>query len=260
MSTIIDLPYYFSIHDKHILEDEKRNFFGLLDIKQNRFYVLHRNHSLLKFLQIMLLKNFYAYSIVNFKHFNFDKHKDIDNHDCSDWGSTSSMIETLELEANTVLNGVELTKERICSLALFDVELQKKIFLIMDILTKLDNLFKKIQNYETDINKSTQDGHEELKTYFEIICPNDKNIINFINKEQAQIQTKLLTLKAYWGRILLFFYNIDLRNTPTDELLALLRIHIEMPTFELEQFHRLYKHPHNAYAQLCEILNMKPRY
>ena len=64
MTEIIKSPYYFSVYSD--IETD-HNFYGLLDIKQNCFYMLHRNHSLLKFLQLMLLKNFYTFFIFDLK-------------------------------------------------------------------------------------------------------------------------------------------------------------------------------------------------
>jgi len=260
MTKIIESPYYFSVYDNNLLNNEKYNFYGLLDIKQNRFYILHRKHSLLKFLQILLLKNFYPYSIVNFKYFNVETHKNIDNHDCINWGGTSNMTTTLELESNISIDGAKLIKEDSSQLKYSDFELQEKIFFIMNILNKLDNFFKKIQDYEVDITKSMYDGYDELKKYLEIICPNDKNIADFINKEREQTQTKSLTLDLYRNKLFLFFYNIDLRNNSIESILDLLKKHIQMPEFELEHFKRLYQHPHNALEELYRILGTNNKY
>jgi len=260
MTEIIESPYYFSIYSDNLSNNEKYDFYGLLDIKQNRFYILHRKHSLLKFLQVLLLKNFYAYSIVNFKYFNIDAHKNIDNHDCINWGGTASMTTNLELESNISIKGTKLMKEESSQLTYSSIELQEKIFFIMNILNKLDIFFKKMQDYETDITKPIYDGYNELKKYLEIICPNDKNIVNFINKEQEQTQTKSLILDTYWNRLLLFFYNVDLRNNSTESLLELLKKHIQMPEFELEHFKRLYQHPHNALEELHKILGITSKY
>jgi hypothetical protein len=256
MSKITDLPYYFSVQNSSTSEDLKNNFFGLLDIKQNRFYILHRNHSLLKFLQIMLIKNFYTFSIISFAHFNFTAHRDIDNHDCSDWGSTPNTVETLELEVDTLQDGVKLIKEDAASLTPADVRLQKNMLLVMYILTNLDNLFKKIRDYETERKKSACDGHSELKRYFRIICPNDKNIDNFIEAESKQTHAKLNELDKYWDKLLLFFYNADLRGDLTTSLLQGLKEHIQMPQFQLEHFRRLYQHPYNAIEELYQILDI----
>lgn len=260
MTKIIESPYYFSVHSNNLPNNEKYNFYGLLNIKQNRFYVLHRKHSLLKFLQVLLLKNFYTYSIVSFKYFNIEAHENIDNYDCNDWGGTSNMITNLELESNTSIIETKLIKEELSQFTHSDFKLQEKIFFILNILTKVDSLFKKIRDYETDINKPSTDGYEELKKYFEIICPNDKNIIDFINKESKQTQTKSLILDTYWNKLFLFFYNVDLRNNSAEALLDLLKKHIQTPEFELEQFKRLYQYPHNAYEEFHKILGITTEY
>lgn len=256
MTKIIKSPHYFSIHSKQLLEEERYNFFGMLNGKQNKFYILHRNHSLLKFLQILLSKNFYTFSIVSFKYFNFDAHKDIDNHDCCDWGGTPNMIDTLELEANTSILESKLMRNDFNSFTPVEFELQEKMFFIINTLTKLDNLFKKIQKYETDRKKPIHDGYNELENYFKIIFPNDKNIPVFIDKERRQLQTKSLMLDVYWDRLLLFFYHFDLRNNTIDSLLELLKKHIKTPEFELEHFRRLYQNTHNAYTELQSILGV----
>jgi len=256
MIKIKESPYYFSIHSNDLLDKEKYNFFGMLSGKQNRFYILHRNHSLLKILQILLSKNFYTFSIVSFKHFIFDTHKEIDNHDCCEWGGTPNMTHTLELEANTSILESKLINNNFNSFTLSEFELQEKMFFIMDILTKIDNLFKKIRDYEIDIKKPTHDGYNELQKYLEIICPNDKNISDFIEKERQQTQMKSLILDTYWDRLFLFFYNVDLRNNSTSYLSESLKTYIKTPEFELEGFKRLYQDPHNAYTELCNILGI----
>lgn len=260
MIKIIESPYYFSVHSDNVLNDEKYNFFGLLDIKQNRFYILHRNHALLKFLQLILLKNFYTFSIVSFKHFNFSINKNIDNHDCITWGGTAELTNSLELEANTSLYETSLIKTESILPTSTDLELQEKIFFVMNILTKLDNLFKKIRDHEIDIKNPVHNGYNELKKYFEIICPNDKNIVNFINEESKQLQTKSLELDTYWNRILLFFYNVDFRNNSIESILNALKEHIQLPEFELERFRRLYQHPYGSLEQLHRILSIIKEY
>lgn len=255
MIKITESPYYFSIYDG-VLNDETYNFFGLLNIKQNRFYILHRNHALLKFLQLILLKNFYTFSIVSFKYFNFSINKNIDNRDCITWGGTAELTNILELEANTSLYEASLIKTESILPTNTDLELQEKMFFIMNILTKLDNLFKKIREHEIDIKNPVRNGYNQLKKYFEIICPNDKNIVNFINEESRQSQTKSLELDTYWNRILLFFYNVNFRNNSIESILNALKEYVQMPKFELERFKRSYQYPHNALDELCKILGI----
>jgi hypothetical protein len=256
MIKIIESPYYFSVHSDNVLNDEKYNFFGLLDIKQNRFYILHRNHALLKFLQLILLKNFYTFSIVSFKHFNFSINKNIDNHDCITWGGTAKLTNSLELEADTSLYEASLIKTESILLTATDLELQEKMFFVMNILTKLDSLFKKIREHEIDIKNSVRNGYNHLKKYLEIICTNDKNVVNFINEESEQLQTKSLELDTYWNRILLFFYNANFRNNSIESILNALKEYVQMPKFELERFKRVYQYPHNALDELYKILGI----
>lgn len=260
MIKITESPYYFSVYPNDVLNSEKYNFYGLLDIKQNQFYILHRNHSLLKFLQLVLLKNFYTLSIVSFRNFNIEANKNIDNNDCVLWGGTPELTSSLELEANTSMQGVRLIKLDLNMFTQIDLELQEKMFFAMDILTKLDNLFKKIQQYEIDIKKPSRDGYDELKKYLKVICPNDETMSNFINEELKQLQKKFLELDVYWNRLLLFFYNVDLRKNSIESLLNLLKKYIQMPEFELEPFRRLYQYPHNAYEELHKILGISSKY
>jgi len=256
MIKITESPYYFSVYSNDSSNEEKYNFLGMLSVTDNQFYILHRNHSLLKFLQILLSKNFYTFSIVSFKHFNFDAHKDIDNHDCRDWGGSPHMTNTYELEANTSILESKLIKNNFNSFTPLKFELQAKMFFIMNILTKLDKLFKKVRDYEIDIKKPVNKGLDELKRYLGIICPDDKNISNFMEKERQLTQMKYLMLDVYWDRLLLFFYNVDLRNSTTKSLLESLKVHIKRPEFELEHLKRLYQHPHDVYTELCNILGI----
>jgi len=256
MEKIIESPYYLSVHACNTLDSEKYNFYGLLNIKQNRFYILHRNHSLLKFLQLVLLKNFYSFSIVSFKHFNFDTNKNIDNHDCINWGGTPELTSTLELEANTSMHQAKLINSGLGTVTDIDLALQEKLFFVMAILGKIDDLFTKLRNYEIDIKKPASDGYSELKKYLEIVCPNDKTIANFITEENTQLHAKALILDSYWNKFLLFFYNVDLHDNSIESVAELLKKLVQTPEFEMEQFKRLYKHPYNAMDELCKILGI----
>ena len=249
MTEIIKSPYYFSVYSD--IETD-HNFYGLLDIKQNCFYMLHRNHSLLKFLQLMLLKNFYTFSIVSFKHFNCDINKNIDNRDCINWGGTADMINSLELEANTSMYEAKLIKVT----PGYDLILQEKMFFIMYILTKLDNLFKKLRNHEIDIKETMHKGYDELKKYLGMLCPDDKNINEFIDEEDKQLRAKTQELDVYWQKILMFFYNLDFRNNSTISMFDSFKKYIETPKFELERFRRLYQHPHTALDEFYKILGI----
>lgn len=256
MEKIIGSPYYMSVHACNTLDSGKYNFYGLLNIKQNRFYILHRNHSLLKFLQLVLLKNFYSFSIVSFKHFNFDTNKDIDNHDCINWGGSPELTSNLELEANTSMHQAKLINYGLGTVTDIDFVLQEKLFFVMALLGKIDDLFTKLRNYEIDIKKPAADGYSELKKYLQIICPNDKTIDNFITKENTQLHAKTLLLDSYWNKFLLFLYNVDLRNNSIESASKLLQNLVQTPEFEMEQFKRLYKHPYDAIDELYTILGI----
>jgi len=252
MTGIVKSPYYFSVRS-HIETD--LNFYGLLDIKQNCFYMLHSNHSLLKFFQLMLLKNFYTFSIVSFKHLNCDMHKNIDNSDCINWGGTADMINSLEFEVNTSMNEVKLIKVT----PGYDLILQEKMFFIMYILSKLDNVFQKIRKHEIDIKETMHEGYDELRKYLEMLCPDDKNISEFINEEDKQLRSKSQELDVYWQKILLFFYNLDFRNNSTISMFDSFKKYIETAEFGLERFRRLYRHPDAALEEFHQILNITRR-
>jgi hypothetical protein len=89
-----------------------------------------------------------------------------------------------------------------------------------------------------------------------MICPNDENINEFINKEDKQLRAKSQELDVYWQKILLFFYNLDFRNNSTISMLDSLKKYIETPEFELERFRRLYQHPYTALDEFYKILGI----
>lgn len=208
MQNIKESKYYFSKNTLESIREE--NFHGLLNIKQNRFYMLSTNYSLTKLIQFLFL-NYELFCVISFKNFNYDAHKKIDNNDCFEWGGSPQMHRGLQYDIdvnkpNMLMVPTQSPKN------FFDIDLQEKMFFIMNTLIKIKTKIDNFKAEELDRINETIKGLEEFQNFSMIISPNDKNISNFVNYEIESKKANLLFLDEFWQELIKLLYEFDLKN------------------------------------------------
>lgn len=217
MKTIAESPYFFSVNSKNLPNKDKNIFYGLLNMKQNRFYMLGRDYSLTKLIQFLFLK-YELFCVVSFKNFNFDAHKEIDNQDCFKWGGSPQMHKGLQYDIDVNKPNILLMSSE-SPIENFDYDLQEKMFFFMDLLTKIKTQIDIFKTEETERINEIIKGLEEFKKFSMIMSPDDKNISNFINNEIESKKVNLIFLDNFWKELIQCLYNFDLKNNNISKIL-----------------------------------------
>jgi len=215
MQNIKESKYYFSKNTNTSVDDN--NFYGLLNIKLNRFYILSREYSLIKLTQFLFLK-YDLFCVISFKNFNYAAHKKIDNNDCDQWGGSPQMLKGLQYDIDTTKPNMAMVLSE-SSLKDFDYDLQEKMFFLMNTFTKIKSKIDIFKIEETERIKETIKGLEEFKNFSMMLCPDDENIPGFVKNETESKKVNLTFLDNLWKELIQFLYNFDLKNKTTPEIL-----------------------------------------
>jgi len=214
--------YYFSARKPN------SEFYGLLHQTHNRFYVLHYNFSLIKFLQLLLSKNYQQFTCIHFtQYFDFSQHTNIDNNDCHNWGGTAVMTKHLYLDIDFGAYGGIKQLIPIDASVPFDVELQKKIMFLTKLLTDIDTIIHKLKA-ECLAQKSPRiNGIKESKKYFQILLPNDTDVIKLLNLEEEKLieygSDLEGSLEDTWHKFLKIVWELPLNENDLDYLKMVLQ-------------------------------------
>lgn len=216
MKNIKTSPYYFSIYPT-----ESSSFYGLLNSLQNRFYILHKDPFLIKFLQMILLRQYELFTLVDFKNFDFSSHPNIDNDTCHEWGGSHLMTKILQIDADSYFTPSYLTKAPTYSD--FDVGLQNKIFCLMATINKIQETHKLLKNTLRSNINSQVDSLRHTKKIFKLLMPTDTVSIDFTEKEENQLlsilKRKTELLEESWDCTIKELLNLELVSIDSVEIL-----------------------------------------
>ena len=216
MKNIKTSPYYFSINPT-----ESSSFYGLLHSNYNRFYILHKNLFLMKFLQILLLKQHELFTLVDFKNFDFSSHPNIDNDTCHEWGGSHLMTKGLQIDADLYFVPSFLIK--VPSYSYFDEGLQDKMFCLMKTINEIQETYNLLKNTIRSNVYSQINSLRHTKRIFKLLTPIDTTPSDFIEKEQTQLlyllKGKTSILEESWDCVIKELSNLELHSIDSAEVL-----------------------------------------
>ena len=246
-----NLSYYFSARDN------ESEFYGLLHTVHNRFYVLSKDYPIIKFLQLLLAKNFHTFTCVTFNdRFDFSKNKNIDNNDCSDWGGSHLIVKNLFIDIDFSLEETKLVSASESSE--FDEDLQKNIMFTTKFLTEIYEIFNQLKHRTRQEKEPRIKGLNQLEKHFEIILPEDKTIKSFINEDIDRLTKHREFYSSFlddmFDQLLCAVYEVSLYNCSMTDLKRELRDKIPAKTDIKTLISRFKKTNRDLCIKLDEIM------
>jgi hypothetical protein len=252
MQNITESLYFFLIKNQSNKTDNSQNkFYGLLQMKQNRFYLLHKDYSLIKLLQFLFLK-YELFSVVNFKNFNFSANENIDNHDCSEWGGSPLMHKSLFFDIDSSKSTALLVKTQSVK-EFFDINLQEKMFFVANILSKTKHELELFKDKELERINDTINGLKEFENFSKIISPNDSNISTFVKDEINLKKINLNFIDLFWNDLIQLLYNINLKEQTIEELSEKIKENIKSYFYKIKPSAALFSNFRNNLYQSLDI-------
>jgi hypothetical protein len=202
---ITDSKYYFNVEDK-------KNIYGLLNILENRFYIIDNDYELLKFTQFLFMRGYQWYTMVDLSS-SLNK-EEIQNNNCHLFGCLDKDIKSTNIDLNYKLNLLE----RNIDLNFFNYPMQEKIFFIREFLGYSRNL---IENFKEEENINSMPYKKNLllyKKFLNIILPEDKKIDSFISSEIENLNSLYTHMSNTFNKIIFTLDSIDLKNLSIQDI------------------------------------------
>jgi len=197
---ITNSKYYFNVEDK-------KNIYGLLNVLENRFYIIDNDYETLKFTQFLFMRDYQWYTMVDLST-NLKK-EEIRNDNCYLFGCLDKDVKStsidLKYDAVLVARNIDLN--------FFNYHMQEKIFFIRGLINYSKNI---IENFKEKENLDSMLYKKNLllyKKFLNIILPEDKRINSFVSSEIENLDSLYNHMSNTFNKIILTLDSMDLKDS-----------------------------------------------
>lgn len=200
--------YYFNIQDKE-------NIYGLLNVLENRFYIIDNDYELLKFTQFLFIRSHQWYTMVDLSS-SLNK-EEIENNNCYLFGCLDKDIKSTNIDLNLKEVNSDLLK-RNTNLDFFNHFMQEKIFFIRGLIGYSRSLIEKFKEKENNDSISYKTNLLLYKRFLNIVLPEDKQIDSFILSEIESLDSLSKHISNTFNKIIFTLNSIDLKNLSIQDI------------------------------------------
>lgn len=200
--------YYFDI-------ENKENIYGLLNVLENRFYIIDNNYEILKFTQFLFIKNHQWYTMVDLSS-SLNKNE-IENNNCYLFGCLDKDIKSTNIDLNLKEVNSDLLK-RNTNLNFFNHSMQEKLFFIRGLIHYSKNLIENFKEKENSDSISYKKNLLLYKEFLNIVLLKDKKIDSFILSEIENLNSLSNHMSNTFNKIILTLNSIDLKNLSIQDI------------------------------------------
>lgn len=199
---IKDSKYYFNIQDKE-------NIYGLLNVLENRFYIIDNDYELLKFTQFLFIRSHQWYTMVDLS--SSSNKEEIENNNCYLFGCLDKDIKSTNIDLNLKEVNSDLLK-RNTNLDFFNHSMQEKLFFIRGLIGYSKSLIENFKEKEDNDSISYKKNLLLYKRFLNIVLPEDKQIDSFILSEIESLDSLSKHISNTFNKIIFTLNSIDLKN------------------------------------------------
>lgn len=156
---------------------------GLLNTKDNKFYLVANNHHQIKILQLLTMKH-RLFLCVNISQIS---NLDITDDVCHCYGISKPLTKFLTPDVDTSLYGAAVIE----SPGDKDETLWANIHMLDRLVGALENFVAQYEKTQKERYKDMINGLKELEAFVKSFMPNDPNITDFVNRE-IEIKTSII--------------------------------------------------------------------
>ena len=187
-----------------MLENEK-DLYGLLDSRDNSFYIVEKNYQLIKLIQILLIKQKFFYCINISKLPGVDAIGDITNENCHQFGVSAPMIKYIRFDSDPGIYGCGITKSK----RPHNKILRDNLVSLQKLLGPVEKFFKDFENKEIERYQDEISGLLELKSFLNTVIPGDKVFEEFIASDIEERQKSIQRARPLKSEIFKSIMDID---------------------------------------------------
>jgi len=208
--SITSSKYYFNIDIK-----DKKNIYGLLNILENRFYIIDNNYEILKFIQFLFMRGHQWYTMVDLSSI-LNKEK-IENNNCHLFGCLDRDIKSTNIDLDLKEVNSRII-ERNIDLNFFNYSMQEKIFFIRKLIAYSKNIVEDFKEKESNSSGAWKRNLSVYKDFLNIILPNDKQIDLLVASEIKNIDSIHNYMSDVFNKVIFVLNSIDLKSLSIEEI------------------------------------------
>lgn len=192
-----------------------RNFYGLLAMPENCFYIVDTDYHVIKLVQFILMKQkfFFCINISKFES-DFDTSL-IDNNNCHEFGCIPKSVKYIMLDSDP---GMHLTRI-IASPASHNDILKTNLILLQKLLHSLEQVVGEFEEQENRRFHDQIQGLNEFKDFVKATNPNDENIDDFVEQEISLRSSAVNRSRPYRDSIINLLTDIDYQKNDVKEII-----------------------------------------
>lgn len=214
---IVDSKYYFDVEDK-------KNIYGLLNVLENRFYIMENDYETLKFTQFLFVRSHQWYTMVDLS--SISNKQEIENNNCHLFGCLDKDIKSTNIDLNLKeVNSYILKRDT--NLNFFSYSMQEKIFFVRGLISYSKNLIKNLKKNEDDNSMPYKKNLLLYKNFLNIILPKDEQIDSFILSEIKNLDSLSDHISGTFNKIIFVLNSMDLKNLSIHDIKNRFRNKIE---------------------------------
>lgn len=202
---ITNSKYYFNVEDK-------KNIYGLLNVLENRFYIIDNDYETLKFTQFLFMRGYQWYTMVDLSS-NLNK-QEIENNNCHLFGCLDKDIKNTSVD----LKYDSIMIERNIDLNFFSYPTQEKIFFIRGLINYSKNIIENFKEKEILDSMPYKKNLLLYKKFLNMILPEDKRINSFVSSEIENLDSLYNHMSNTFNKIIFTLDSIDLKNLSIQDI------------------------------------------
>ena len=206
--SINNSKYYFNTKDK-------KNIYGLLNVLENRFYIIDNDYEILKFTQFLFIRSHQWYTMVDLS--SSSNKGEIENNNCHLFGCLDKDIKSTNLDLNLKEVNSDLLK-RNTNLDFFNHSMQEKLFFVRGLIDYSKNLIENFKEKENNDSISYKTNLLLYKRFLSIVLPGDKQIDSFISSEIESLNFLYNHMSSTFDKIIFTLNFIDLKNLSIEDI------------------------------------------
>jgi len=202
------------------MTNDNKDLYGLLDNRDNSFYIVDTNYHVIKMLQMLLIKQKFLYCINISKLPGVEELENINNNNCYQFGVSAPMIKNIRFDSDTGLFGCKITQSK----RPHNKILANNLNSLLKLLVPLEKFFNDFEHKERQRYQDEIAGFHELKDFLGTLMPDDKIYAELVDHDIKEREQSILRARPLKSDILKIIMSIDFYR---DDAIQCLRKEIE---------------------------------
>ena len=208
------------------MSTDSKDLYGLLDNRDNSFYIVDTNYHIIKLIQMLLIRQKFLHCINISKLPGNEEIENIDNSNCYQFGVLGSMTKNIRFDSDSGLFGSKITK----SSRPYNKILANNLISLQKLLVPFEKFFDDFENKEKQRYQDEIAGLHELKDFLELLMPTDQVYADLIQYDIDERQRSIRRARPLKSDLLKKIMSIDFYDVD-----AMINLRYEIENFEANE-------------------------